>query len=194
MRSLKIRNIRISQFPKESLTKTTLKAFIRKLVPFFGLGKYVGSFSGVSCFTSTIGELKNRAAVALPGIGIFVHPKDARNVALLRHEFGHILQAKKWGKIFFYRHIARESINSVKRSNKDSSFNHQHTWTEWTANRLSYYFFKRPNDWDMKSYPIYPPLDDREGMDMPDFLRFNKPTALPKANVTQSVSLLDHQS
>jgi hypothetical protein len=184
VRSLKIRNIRLSQaFPRESLAKTTLKAFIRKLVSFLGVGRYVGSFAGVSYFTSTIGELKNRAAVALPGIGIFVHPKDARNISLLRHEFGHMLQAKKWGKIFFYRYVARESVNSVRRSNRDSSFNHQHTWTEWTANRLSYYFFKRPNDWDMKSYPIYPPLENREGTDMPEFLRFTKPPALVRHNI-----------
>ena len=144
----------------------------------------MGNFSGVSCFTSTIGELKNRAALALPGIGIFIHPKDVRNIPLLRHEYGHILQAKKWGKLFFYRFIARQSVDSVRRSNRDSSFNHQHTWTEWTANRLSYYFFKRPDDWDMKSFPIHPPLDNREGTDIPEFLRFNKPAVLVKENVT----------
>jgi hypothetical protein len=181
VRALKFRNISsLKPFQKESLPKLTIRSAIRRIIPWIGLGKYIGNFFGVSCFTSTIGELKNRAAIAIPGIGIFIHPKDAKNISLLRHEFGHILQAKKWGKVFFYRFIARESINSVRKSIKDSSFNHQHTWTEWTANRLSYHFFKRPDDWDMKSYPIYPPLDIREGTDMPELLRFSKPTAMIK--------------
>lgn len=122
--------------------------------------------------------------MALPGIGIFIHPGEVENISLLRHEYGHILQARKWGKLFFYRHIAWESLNSARRSIHDVSFNHQHTWTEWTANRLSYYFFKRPDDWDMKSYPIYPPLEDRKGTDWPEFLRSEKPTPLVRHNAT----------
>ena len=138
----------------------------------------MGSICGVSCFVSTLGELKNRAAIALPGIGIFVNPGDVTNVNLLRHEFGHILQAKKWGKLFFYRYIAMESIRSARRSNHDPKFVHQHTWTEWTANRLAYYFFKRPEDWDTKSYPTCPPLQIRDGAECPRILRLEKPTEL----------------
>jgi hypothetical protein len=185
VRGLKFRSISslkpLSRGPSPSVA---LQYVIRKLIPFIGLGKYAGSFAGVSCFTSTIGELKNRAAVALPGIGIFIHPNDVKNISLLRHEYGHILQAKKWGTLFFYRSIAKESFFSARRSNQDSSFIHQHTWTEWTANRLSYYFFKRPDDWDMKLFPIHPPLVEREGTDWPEFLRFNKPTPMIKHNAT----------
>lgn len=185
MRGLKFRSISsVKPLPKESLQKLKLKSVIKATVPLLGLGKYVGSFFGVSCFTSTLGELKNRAAIAIPGIGIFIHPKDEHNIDLLRHEFGHILQAKKWGKVFFYRHIARESINSARRAHGDPSFVHQHTWTEWTANRLSYYFFKRPDDWDMERYPIHPPLGYREGTDWPEFLRFDKPVELIKHTAT----------
>ena len=151
---------------------------MRKMITLTGIGTYVGNFFGVSCFISTVGELKNRAAIAIPGIGIFIHPKDVHNISLLRHEFGHMLQARKWGKLFFYRFVAPESVSSVRKSCRDSSHNHQHTWTEWTANRLAYHFFKRPDDWDMKSFPITPPLDYREGSDMPEFLRFNKPAAM----------------
>jgi hypothetical protein len=165
---------------KEFIPKTKFQNVINAFIPTVGIGKYVGNFCGVSCFTSTVGELKNRAAIALPGVGIFVHPKDVNNLSLLRHEFGHILQAKKWGKLFFYRSIAKESILSADRSNRDPEFIHQHTWTEWTANRLSYYFFRRPNDWDMKSYPICPPLDGRPGSDWPEFLRLKRPTHLMK--------------
>ena len=178
MTSVKFRSISsLKRFPKDSLSKFKSTS-IRTLIPLLGIGKYVGSFFGVSCFTCTIGELKNRAAVCLPGIGIFVHPKDAKNIALLRHEFGHILQAKKWGKLFFYRYIARESLNSARRASRDHGFIHQHTWTEWTANRLAYYFFKRPDDWDMKNFPICPPLTEREGTDWPEFVRFEKPVPL----------------
>jgi hypothetical protein len=168
----------LKPFYKEFVPKNKPNSFLKTFVPLVGLGKYVGSFCGVSCFTSTWGELKNRAAIALPGIGIFINPADVNNISLLRHELGHILQAKKWGKLFFYRYIAKESILSAKRSNHDPKFIHQHTWTEWTANRLSYYFFKRPDDWDMKSYPICPPLDAHEGSEWPEVLRFKKPHQL----------------
>jgi hypothetical protein len=179
VRGLKFRSIsplKISD--RESIPKSTIKTLFRKIIETIRLGKYVGTFEGVSCFTSRIGELKHRAAVALPGIGIFVHPDEAGNLSLLRHEYGHILQARKWGKRFFYRYIAWESLNSAKRSSYDANFKHQHTWTEWTANRLAYYFFKRPDDWDMKSYPIHPPLEQREGSDWPEFVRFEKPAEL----------------
>lgn len=183
MTGLKFRSISsLRPIPKESLPKLKFKSVVRKTVPLLGLGKYVGNFFGVSCFTSTLGELKNRAAIALPGIGIFISPKDVKNLHLLRHEFGHILQAKKWGKVFFYRYIARESLMSARRAGHDPAFIHQHTWTEWTANRMAYYFFKRPDDWDMKSFPICPPLDAREGSDWPEFLRFDKPPELVRHN------------
>jgi hypothetical protein len=184
VKGLKFRSISpLKVSDKESIPKSTLKSIFRKVVQALGIAKYYGTFEGVSCFTSKLGELKNRAAIALPGIGIFVHPDEVRNISLLRHEYGHILQARKWGKRFFYRHIAWESLNSARRSSRDASFNHQHTWTEWTANRLAYYFFKRPDDWDMKSYPIHPPLKQREGTDWPEFLRFEKPLELVRHNV-----------
>lgn len=132
-----------------------------------GLGKYAGKFEGIPYFTSKAGEIKNHAALALPGIGIFIHPDDAQNISLLRHEYGHMLQAKKWGKFFFYRAIAWISINSARRSSHDPQFIHQHTWTEWSANKLSYDYFKQPADWDMKAYPIYPPVTVREWSELP---------------------------
>jgi hypothetical protein len=185
VRGLKFRSISsIKAYQKESYQKVKFKSIIRRLIPIFGIGKYAGSFAGVSCFTCTWCELRNRAAVALPGIGIFVHPKDITNISLLRHEYGHILQAKKWGKFFFYRYIAKESIISARKSSRDPDFIHDHTWTEWTANRLSYYFFKRPDDWDMNSFPIHPPLIEREGTDWPAFLRIEKPVTLIRENAT----------
>jgi hypothetical protein len=179
VRGLKFRSISpLKPSVRDSVPKSTIKTLFRKVIQGFGLARHIGTFEGVSCFSSKLGELKNRAAVVLPGIGIFVHPDEVANISLLRHEFGHILQARKWGKRFFYRYIAWQSIISARRSSHDPTFVHQHTWTEWTANRLAYYFFKRPDDWDMKSYPIHPPLEQREGSDWPEFLRFEKPVAL----------------
>ena len=42
-----------------------------------------------------------QCAVTLPGIGILVSPDVTEDVALLRHEFGHILQRRKFGWLFF---------------------------------------------------------------------------------------------
>lgn len=179
MIGLKFRSISpLKASGKESISESTVKSLFRTIIQGLGLARYVGTFEGVFIFASRVGELKNRAAVALPGIGIFVHPDEATNISLLRHEYGHVLQARKWGKRFFYRYIAWQSLSSARRSSHDTTFNHQHTWTEWTANRLAYYFFKRPNDWDKKSYPIHPPLKQRKGTDWPEFLRFEKPVEL----------------
>lgn len=133
-----------------------LSTILHQIFSLTGLANYVGKFEDVPYFTSTLGELKNHAALALPGIGIFIHPDDVKNIPLLRHEYGHLLQARKWGTFFFYRTIALTSIISAIRSNCNSTFIHQDTWTEWTANKLSYEFFKRPKDWNLKTYPIQP--------------------------------------
>lgn len=29
------------------------------------------------------------------------------------------------------------------------------TWCEWSANRLSYQYFNKPSDWNMRDYPIW---------------------------------------
>jgi hypothetical protein len=137
------------------------------IIKIIGLGSYAGTFEGTPYFTSTAGELKNRAAVALPGIGIFIHPDDVRNISLLRHEFGHMLQAKIWGKLFFYTKIAWASLNSAYHANQNASFLHQHTWTEWTANLLSYEYFKRPLDWDFEKYPIVTSSQNRKESELP---------------------------
>jgi hypothetical protein len=111
-------------------------------------------FQNIRVYCSTVGAIKRRAAIAIPGIGIFIHPADINNTDLLRHEFGHILQRKKFGFFFFFFKIATASINSARKANKDPAYNHMHCWTEWTANKLSYDFFNCPIDWNFKDYPI----------------------------------------
>jgi len=112
-------------------------------------------FENIKVYTSKLGALNKRAAITLPGIGIFVHPIDKDNIDLLRHEFGHILQAKKWGIRFFILHIALQSLRSAQKANKNGFYNHMQNWTEWTANKLSYQYFNCPDDWNFKQYPIF---------------------------------------
>lgn len=107
-------------------------------------------FEGVPVYGSEFGDLKNGAAVTLPGIGIFVNPKDLANVHLLRHEFGHILQARKYGMQFFYSVIAPASLASAASKSGD----HQKYWTEVQANTFAYYYFNAPADWKLYEYPI----------------------------------------
>ena len=123
------------------------------------------NFEGIKIITSTIAALKHRAAFALPGIGIFVNPLDVKNTNLLRHEFGHILQAKKWGMWFFYKSIAPASLLSA-RKNGINGFCHQDTWTEWSANVLSYNYFNQPADWDFNQFPLAPG-SNRTGTQLP---------------------------
>lgn len=111
-------------------------------------------FEKIKVFGSTFGALKNRAAITIPGVGIFVHPKDKGNLDLLRHEFGHILQRRKYGFFFFFFKIAIISLKSARKANKNISYNHMHCWTEWTANNLAYQYFNCPDNWNFKAYPI----------------------------------------
>ena len=111
-------------------------------------------FENIKVYHSTFGPLGKRAAIAIPGIGIFINPKDKENINLLRHEFGHHLQRKKWGFFFFYFKIANISLRSAKKANTDKNYQHMHCWTEWTANKLAYHYFNCPEDWDFSAYPI----------------------------------------
>jgi hypothetical protein len=114
-------------------------------------------FEHIKVYSLKWGALKRRAAITIPGIGIFVHPIDKNNKDLLRHEFGHILQHRTWGLWFFYTHIAIQSVKSARKANKDKKFNHMSTWTEYTANILAYQYFNKPIDWNFRDYPIIPP-------------------------------------
>ena len=129
------------------------------------------TFENIRVFTSTLGDLKYGAAFALPGVGIFVNPSDVNNIDLLRHEFGHILQARLWGHLFFYRTVVAVSVASAHKANTTTRYNHQHTWTEWSANLLSYNYFKAPANWNMKRYPINPPISFTEFEKLPERVR-----------------------
>ena len=112
-------------------------------------------FEDARVYTLNFGHFKNGAAMTIPGVGIFVGPGDANNIDLLRHEYGHILHYKKWGAKIFWGEIVPASLKSANKANSDWSFNHMDTWTEWSANRLSYQYFNQPTDWS-PDYPIWP--------------------------------------
>ena len=115
---------------------------------------HISSFENIRVYAIDIGQFKHGAAMAIPGIGIFVGKKHINNIDLLRHEFGHILQYRKWGWLKFWTNIVPKSIRSASIANKDSTHKHMHLWTEWTANQLSYHYFNKPTDWNHRSYPI----------------------------------------
>ena len=75
---------------------------------------------------------------------------------LLRHEYGHILQRKQKRFLFFWFKVAPASLKSAMQTDRDKSKAHMHTWTEWSANKLSFEHFNRPTDWNFSDYPITP--------------------------------------
>jgi hypothetical protein len=105
-------------------------------------------FEDTRIFTSEVSNLKDGAAFTLPGIGIFVNPKDIGNLDLLRHEYGHILEYNRYGAADYLVII----ISSMYSANY--AYPHQKTWTESQANTLSYYYFNQPSNWNMNIYPI----------------------------------------
>ncbi|MFV0472033.1 MAG: hypothetical protein ACK5L7_08390 [Paludibacteraceae bacterium] len=118
-------------------------------------------FEGVKIFRINLGNFKRGAAVAVPCLGIFVGKGFETDIDLLRHEFGHILQYREWGGWFFLKNIASDSLRSAKNSRK-YHINHQKTWTEWSANRLSYNYFGKPSDWNFKQFPISKAVRQKE--------------------------------
>lgn len=112
-------------------------------------------FEGVSIYAAYIYPFSRRmVAVTLPGLGIVCSPELVHNVHLLRHEFGHILQRRRFGWWFFWFRVAPVSFwSAFKASRKGTSFRHADTWTEWSANRLSYVYFNHPVDWPDWRFP-----------------------------------------
>ena len=111
-------------------------------------------FEGIRVFTWNIHKFNQGAACTIPGIGIIVGISHAGNTDLLRHEFGHILQRRQKGFLYFWIRIVPASLWSAFRVSFTGKHIHMHTQTEWTANLLSYNYFKQPTEWDFNKYPI----------------------------------------
>ena len=114
----------------------------------------ISYFEGIRVFTWNIHKFNQGAACTIPGIGIIVGKSQAGDTDLLRHEFGHILQRRQKGFLYFWIRIVPVSVWSAFRTSFTGKHIHMHTHTEWTANLLSYDYFKQPAEWDFNKYPI----------------------------------------
>lgn len=111
-------------------------------------------FEGVTVFAVNTKSFNRGAAVTIPGVGIFVGRKCFQDKDLLRHEFGHVLQFRQKGFFYFWFKIAPASLRSAFLSSRKQNHIHMRTWTEYTANQLSYVYFNRPSDWDFSNFPL----------------------------------------
>lgn len=128
-------------------------------------------FQGINIYRLNVGNFKRGAAVTIPGIGIFVGRGMEDDLDLLRHEFGHILQFRKWGFLFFWRSIAAASLKSA-RNQRRKFVPHMSTWTEWSANWLSYKYLDMPDDWNHRRFPVAPMNESR--VSKPRFMTSNE--------------------
>lgn len=94
-------------------------------------------------------------AVTLPGVGIILNPADLTNIDLLRHEFGHTIQAKDMGSFLYFIQIGFPSLYSATRESFDSDWSHRNYSTETDANDRSYYYFNQPKNWN-RYFPLKP--------------------------------------
>jgi len=114
----------------------------------------IRTFEGIRIFTLNTNRFNRGSAITIPGIGIFLGVKQINNTGLLRHEFGHILQYRQKGVLFFWFRIAPASLLSAFKTSINKKHIHMHIWTEWSANRLSYNYFGQPEDWDTIRFPL----------------------------------------
>jgi hypothetical protein len=71
----------------------------------------------------------------------------------LRHEFGHYLQEKIGGKLWYYSAVMIASpYNMFTKTN--TAYNN--SWTELQANTISYFYFGCPSNWPQNDYPVNP--------------------------------------
>ena len=68
-------------------------------------------FEGINLIRLNAGNFRRGAAVTLPGIGIISGNDGLKQPDLLRHEFGHMLQYRKWGFFFYWTRIAPKVLS-----------------------------------------------------------------------------------
>jgi len=117
----------------------------------------VRTFEGIKIFALNTRGFNRGSAITIPGIGIFLGVEQINNTGLLRHEFGHILQYRQKGVLFFWIRISPVSLLSAIKTSINKKHIHMHTWTEWSANLLSYDYFGQPEDWDEIRFPLQSP-------------------------------------
>jgi hypothetical protein len=97
----------------------------------------------------------DRSAFTLPGVGIFANYSCRYDLQLFMHEFGHVLQARKWGIQYYYEVVGPTSVLNYNKYNSNWWI-YNRTWTEWSANLLSYIYFLKPTEWDPFLFPLSP--------------------------------------
>jgi RHS repeat-associated protein len=70
---------------------------------------------------------------------------------LLMHEFGHFLQDKYGGSLWYDVNVIPTSVYNI---NTLDDYTYNRTWTEVQANTMAYYYFGYPSFWDFNEYPI----------------------------------------
>lgn len=68
-----------------------------------------------------------------------------KGLAMIQHEYGHILQYRKVGTYFYYSVIAKESLANCMFDKVFKTDTHSSFWTETWANYLSKNYFG--NNW-----------------------------------------------
>ena len=111
-------------------------------------------FEQVRVYGTNLYPFSHGAAITIPPIGIVTGKKFISHNNLLCHEFGHILQYRKYGCFYYWFCISTASLWSALKTSFSKKHCHMHTWTELSANQLSFQYFKYPDDWDFKRFPI----------------------------------------
>lgn len=120
-------------------------------------GKYVGQFENIKVFESCkLGDIYSGeySGVSLPGRGIVVGKGVftsgmPKGVAMMQHEYGHILQSLEIGYKAYYTVVAPESLLSATFAQSS----HDYFWTETWANYLSKKYFGSAWLGEMFGYP-----------------------------------------
>lgn len=95
--------------------------------------------------------------ITLPNFGIFLFPGTyslQKDLWLVKHEFGHILQYQEMGFIKFYLKIGVPSFWSAIKQSLYKNYHHQTHKVELDANRKSYHHFNQPSNWPLNRFPI----------------------------------------
>lgn len=95
-------------------------------------------------------RLNIRRGYCLPWKGIYV-PKTVSE-AYVQHEYGHYLQYRQWGALY-YSGVIVKSIWSVMRFNND--YRHMRIAVELEANTMAHDFFGRHSFLNNSAYPTY---------------------------------------
>lgn len=117
--------------------------------------KKTGSIEGTPIYESRFFKVGH--GLTIPKIGIITYlgaHSENLDMALIRHEFGHILQHRQLGSFKFYFKIGVPSLWSAIKASVIKEYHHQNHWVERDANRLTYMYFNQPENWDFKRFPI----------------------------------------